>query len=136
MRWRPGRQACLTTTLLWFAWRFWWAGVIGAERTLTSTRDHVVPGVEAAIDTGRLPLVGLVRHTGSSPWAMTGSHQVLAYEYATNGDTTTLRIYDPNWPVHAAQALGADPGMERWPVQYGWWLTRREGLLKKLGIRK
>ena len=45
-------------------------------------------------------------------------------------------LYDPNWPVHAAQALGADPAMERWPVQYGWWLTRREGLLKKLGIRK
>jgi 2,4-dienoyl-CoA reductase-like NADH-dependent reductase (Old Yellow Enzyme family) len=45
-------------------------------------------------------------------------------------------LYDPNWPVHAAQALGADPGMERWPVQYGWWLTRREGLLKKLGVRK
>ena len=45
-------------------------------------------------------------------------------------------LYDPNWPVHAAQALGADANMERWPVQYGWWLTRREGLLKKLGIRK
>jgi 2,4-dienoyl-CoA reductase-like NADH-dependent reductase (Old Yellow Enzyme family) len=45
-------------------------------------------------------------------------------------------LYDPNWPVHAAQALGADATMERWPVQYGWWLTRREGLLKKLGIRK
>ena len=45
-------------------------------------------------------------------------------------------LYDPNWPLHAAQALGADPGMERWPVQYGWWLTRREGLLKKLGLRK
>jgi 2,4-dienoyl-CoA reductase-like NADH-dependent reductase (Old Yellow Enzyme family) len=45
-------------------------------------------------------------------------------------------LYDPNWPVHAAQALGADPGMERWPVQYGWWLTRRESLLRKLGVRK
>jgi len=45
-------------------------------------------------------------------------------------------LYDPNWPVHAAQPLGADPGMERWPVQYGWWLTRREGLLKKLGLRR
>ena len=45
-------------------------------------------------------------------------------------------LYDPNWPHHAAQALGADPQMERWPVQYGWWLVRREGLLKKLGIRK
>src|SRR5919201_1014900 len=45
-------------------------------------------------------------------------------------------LYDPNWPHHAAQALGADPQMERWPVQYGWWLVRREGLLKKLGLRK
>jgi 2,4-dienoyl-CoA reductase-like NADH-dependent reductase (Old Yellow Enzyme family) len=45
-------------------------------------------------------------------------------------------LYDPNWPLHAAQALGADPQMDRWPVQYGWWLTRRESLLRKLGIRK
>jgi 2,4-dienoyl-CoA reductase-like NADH-dependent reductase (Old Yellow Enzyme family) len=45
-------------------------------------------------------------------------------------------LYDPNWPLHAAQALGADPQMERWPVQYGWWLTRREALLRKLGVRK
>ena len=45
-------------------------------------------------------------------------------------------LYDPNWPLHAAQALGADPQMEGWPVQYGWWLTRREGLLRKLGVRK
>ena len=45
-------------------------------------------------------------------------------------------LFDPNWPLHAAQALGADPEMRGWPVQYGWWLTRRESLLRKLGIRK
>ena len=45
-------------------------------------------------------------------------------------------LWDPNWPVHAAQALGADPEFERWPVQYGWWLTRREALLKKQGFRR
>lgn len=45
-------------------------------------------------------------------------------------------LFDPNWPLHAAQALGADAGMERWPVQYGWWLVRRESLLRKLGVRK
>ncbi|MGH8668759.1 MAG: NADH:flavin oxidoreductase/NADH oxidase, partial [Burkholderiales bacterium] len=44
-------------------------------------------------------------------------------------------LYDPNWPLHAALALGADPDFELWPVQYGWWLTRREGLLRKLGMR-
>jgi 2,4-dienoyl-CoA reductase-like NADH-dependent reductase (Old Yellow Enzyme family) len=43
-------------------------------------------------------------------------------------------LYDPNWPLHAALALGVDPEFARWPVQYGWWLTRRESLLQKLGI--
>ena len=47
-----------------------------------------------------------------------------------------LDDYDPNWPAHAAAALGADPEFERWPQQYGWWLTRREGLLKKVGFRR
>ena len=44
-------------------------------------------------------------------------------------------LYDPNWPLHAAQALGVDPDFAQWPVQYGWWLTRREALLRKLGVR-
>jgi 2,4-dienoyl-CoA reductase-like NADH-dependent reductase (Old Yellow Enzyme family) len=44
-------------------------------------------------------------------------------------------LFDPNWPAHAARALGADTDFGLWPKQYGWWLTRRESLLKKLGIR-
>jgi 2,4-dienoyl-CoA reductase-like NADH-dependent reductase (Old Yellow Enzyme family) len=45
-------------------------------------------------------------------------------------------LHDPNWPLHSAAALGVDPEFERWPVQYGWWLTRREALLKNLGVRQ
>ena len=45
-------------------------------------------------------------------------------------------LWDPNWPLHAAQALGADPEFARWPVQYGWWLTRREALLRKQGFKR
>jgi 2,4-dienoyl-CoA reductase-like NADH-dependent reductase (Old Yellow Enzyme family) len=45
-------------------------------------------------------------------------------------------LWDPNWPLHAAAALGADPEFERWPVQYGWWLTRREALLQKQGFKR
>ncbi|HSA89517.1 MAG TPA: NADH:flavin oxidoreductase/NADH oxidase [Burkholderiales bacterium] len=45
-------------------------------------------------------------------------------------------LYDPNWPLHAAAALGLDPEFARWPVQYGWWLTRRASLLKKLGVNR
>jgi 2,4-dienoyl-CoA reductase-like NADH-dependent reductase (Old Yellow Enzyme family) len=45
-------------------------------------------------------------------------------------------LWDPNWPLHAAQALGVDPDFSRWPVQYGWWLTRREALLRKQGFKR
>jgi 2,4-dienoyl-CoA reductase-like NADH-dependent reductase (Old Yellow Enzyme family) len=45
-------------------------------------------------------------------------------------------LYDPNWPLHAALALGVDPEFAQWPQQYGWWLTRRESLLKKLGVNR
>ena len=45
-------------------------------------------------------------------------------------------LYDPNWPLHAAHELGADPQYARWPQQYGWWLTRRDSLLKKLGVNR
>jgi 2,4-dienoyl-CoA reductase-like NADH-dependent reductase (Old Yellow Enzyme family) len=45
-------------------------------------------------------------------------------------------LHDPNWPHRAAEALGADPDFARWPVQYGWWLTRRASLLKKLGVNR
>ena len=34
-------------------------------------------------------------------------------------------LYNPFWPLHAAQALGVDPEFAAWPEQYGWYLTRR-----------
>ena len=36
-------------------------------------------------------------------------------------------LFEPNWPLHAAQALGEDGSWDRWPVQHGWWLARRAG---------
>lgn len=35
-------------------------------------------------------------------------------------------LMDPHWALHAAQALGIDPGWERWPPSYGWWLELRD----------
>jgi hypothetical protein len=73
--------------------------------------------IRADIDAGRLAMVGLVRHTGISPFHLTQSHQVLAYAYQVAGDAVTLRIYDPNWPgrddvsVHIQEeAVGASTG--------------------------
>ncbi|MBN3267675.1 NADH:flavin oxidoreductase / NADH oxidase [Bordetella bronchiseptica] len=34
-------------------------------------------------------------------------------------------LQNPNWPLHARQALGADRDYSAWPAQYGWWLQRR-----------
>jgi 2,4-dienoyl-CoA reductase-like NADH-dependent reductase (Old Yellow Enzyme family) len=45
-------------------------------------------------------------------------------------------LYDPNWALHAQAELEASYGTRSfvdWPVQPGWWLERREPLLKQLG---
>lgn len=42
---------------------------------------------------------------------------------------------DPNWPLHAARDLGADADHAAWPIESGWWLMKRERLLRKLGLR-
>ncbi|MCF8482437.1 MAG: NADH:flavin oxidoreductase/NADH oxidase [Rhodospirillum sp.] len=44
-------------------------------------------------------------------------------------------LNDPNWPqhAHAALGLGGEGAVyDRWPVQYGWWLERREKTLRAL----
>jgi 2,4-dienoyl-CoA reductase-like NADH-dependent reductase (Old Yellow Enzyme family) len=45
-------------------------------------------------------------------------------------------LFNPNWPLHAALELGADPEFAAWPPQYGWWLTRREASLVREGIER
>ena len=45
-------------------------------------------------------------------------------------------LVDPNWAVHAQAELEAAPferSFAAWPDQSGWWLERREPLLKQLG---
>jgi 2,4-dienoyl-CoA reductase-like NADH-dependent reductase (Old Yellow Enzyme family) len=34
-------------------------------------------------------------------------------------------MYDPFWPLHAAEALGVDPDYRMWPEQYAWAVDRR-----------
>ena len=80
--------------------RFWIAAARGPVAAARRTRDVEWPKVKAAIDAGRLPMLGLIRHAGANPFALTKDHQVLAYAYSTDGPTgsTTIRVYDPNWP--------------------------------------
>jgi hypothetical protein len=79
--------------------RFWVAAGRGRSTAGARTRSTEWPAVKAAIDEGRLPMVGLVRHGGWNPFALTKDHQVLAYAYDIDaGGAVTLRLYDPNWP--------------------------------------
>lgn len=87
-------------SLDWFRtpFKFWRMGMLSPVEALRRTREREWPRIRADIAAGRLSMVGLVRHQGLSPWAMTESHQVLAYAYDIDGDNVTLKVYDPNWP--------------------------------------
>ena len=39
-------------------------------------------------------------------------------------------MYNPFWPLHAAQELQIDPNFEMWPNQYRWAVVRRSNLAK------
>jgi len=41
-------------------------------------------------------------------------------------------MYDPFWPLHAAQALNADADFSLWPKQYKWAVDRREQIRRQL----
>ena len=38
-------------------------------------------------------------------------------------------LYNPFWPVHAAQELGCDLDFGMWNPEYGWWLDKRKNNL-------
>jgi hypothetical protein len=56
------------------------------------------PQIRRDIDAGHPPVVGLVRWSGLSPWALTRNHQVLAHAYEADEGMVRIRVYDPNHP--------------------------------------
>ena len=44
-------------------------------------------------------------------------------------------LVNPNWPLQAAQVLGVNQNHEMAPIEVGWWLMKRDKLVKKLGLR-
>lgn len=42
---------------------------------------------------------------------------------------------DPQWPLRMAAKMDADDNHSLWPIESGWWLMKRDRLLKKLGLR-
>jgi hypothetical protein len=112
----PLFQAIVRRQVLSLDWlrgplRFWLGALGGTSRASRKTRETEWPKAKAAIGAGKLPMLGLIRHTGANPFALTQDHQVLAYAYETDDatDTTTIRLYDPNWPDRDDITLTIDP---------------------------
>jgi len=111
-------------------------GILGSATAATRTLLPRVPGFQ-------IPFAARVRKEAGMMTMAVGliltPQQAEEALQAGRADLIAIgreALYDPNWPVHAAAALGVDPEFARWPQQYGWWLTRREGLLRKAGFRR
>jgi 2,4-dienoyl-CoA reductase-like NADH-dependent reductase (Old Yellow Enzyme family) len=111
-------------------------GILGSATAATKTTLPRVPGFQ-------LPFSERVRkETGLKTMAVgliLDGRQAEEALQAGRADLIAVgreALYDPNWPLHAARELGADPEYARWPQQYGWWLTRRESALKKAGVKR
>jgi hypothetical protein len=92
------------------------AALLGREPPRVDAVVGEWPRIRAEIDAGRLPVVGLIRTAGLSPWMLTRNHQVLAYAYETAGDAITIHVYDPNHPGRddvRLEATVAPPGPGR-----------------------
>ncbi len=72
-------------------------GSFGADRA-RSTTEREWPKARAALDSGRLVPIGLIRVATADPRKLTSNHQVIAWGYAEDGRGVTLNLYDPNWP--------------------------------------
>lgn len=44
-------------------------------------------------------------------------------------------LSNPNWTLHAAAELAVDNDYSMWRPAFGWWLNKRERIMKKLGLR-
>ena len=111
-------------------------GIAGSATAATKTLLPRVPGFQVPFSERIRKEAGLQTMAVGLILTPQQAEEILVQGKADLVAIAREALHDPNWPLHAAQTLGADPEFARWPVQYGWWLTRREGLLRKLGLRK
>ena len=98
----------------------------GIEGPLTLAVVPRVPGYH-------VPFAERIRHETGIPTMAVGlitqAAQAEGYLADERCDLVALAremMWDPNWPMHAAQALGGVDPLELAPKSYAWWLRRRE----------
>ncbi len=111
-------------------------GIAGSATAATTTLLRRVPGFQ-------LPFAERVRRDAGLKTMAVGliltPRQAEEALQAGRADLIAVgreALFNPNWPLHAALELGADPEFAGWPQQYGWWLTRREASLQREGIAR
>ena len=96
------------------------AALLGREPPRVDALLREWPRIRDEIDSGHPSVVGLIRATGSSPWALSRNHQVLAYGYEETPEAITLHVYDPNHPgrddvtLEIGVATGPDAATRPW----------------------
>jgi 2,4-dienoyl-CoA reductase-like NADH-dependent reductase (Old Yellow Enzyme family) len=97
----------------------------GIEGPLTLAVVPRVPGYH-------VPFAEAIRRETGAPTMAVGliTDPVQAESYLAEGRCDLIALarelmWNPNWPAHAAQALGAD-ALALLPQSYAWWLRRRE----------
>jgi 2,4-dienoyl-CoA reductase-like NADH-dependent reductase (Old Yellow Enzyme family) len=86
----------------------------------------------------QVPFAERVRRDADMPTMAVGlilePHQAEQVLQAGQADLIAIgrqALFNPNWALHAQIAMGIDPDFAAWPVQYGWWLTRRQRSLSQ-----
>ncbi|MBT7950518.1 MAG: NADH:flavin oxidoreductase/NADH oxidase [Gammaproteobacteria bacterium] len=68
-------------------------------------------------------------------WQAQSANEIIEKESADLVAIAREVLSNPNWPLHAAQELGIDNDFSLWKPQFGWWLNKRERLLRRLGLK-
>jgi 2,4-dienoyl-CoA reductase-like NADH-dependent reductase (Old Yellow Enzyme family) len=111
-------------------------GILGSATAATKTLVPRVPGFQLPFSERIRKEAGMKTMAVGLILSGTQAEEALQAGRADLIAVGREALYDPNWPAHAARELGVDPEYAMWPEQYGWWLTRRESVLKKAGIRR
>ena len=98
----------------------------GIEGPLTLAVVPRVPGYH-------VPFAEQIRREANIPTMAVGliTDPVQAESYLAEGQCDLIALarelmWNPNWPVHAAKALGSGDPLALLPSSYAWWLQRRE----------
>jgi 2,4-dienoyl-CoA reductase-like NADH-dependent reductase (Old Yellow Enzyme family) len=98
----------------------------GIAGSATAARVKRTPGFQ-------VPFAARVKAEADIPTMAVGlildPHQAEAILQAGQADLIAIgrqALFNPSWPLHAQIALGEGEDFAAWPVQYGWWLEKRQ----------